>query len=58
MISILNFASYLLSLLSSLGNIIVDFLFADFLGYPLVYYMFGAGLVTFLTAKILLELIT
>lgn len=58
MIEIYNFCSYLLDLLSSLGNIVIDFLFRDFFGFPLVYYMFGGGLIAYLTAKIILELIT
>lgn len=56
--SVINVATYLLNLLSDLGSLLVNLLFRDFFGFPLAFYLFGSGLITYLVAKILLELIT
>ena len=58
MINIINVATYLLNLFSDLGSLLVELLFRNFFGYPLAFYLFGAGLISYLVAKILLELVT
>lgn len=44
--------------LSDFGHMIIEFLFRDFNGQPLIYYLFGAGLVVFLAAKIALAVVS
>lgn len=58
MVSILNFIKVLLDLFSDFGKIMVDVMFTEVFGYPLVFLMFGSGLLVWLFAKITFELLT
>lgn len=42
----------LLGYLKGLGVLILEFLFTNFLGSPLIYWMLGAGLIVYLGVKI------
>ena len=53
-----NICIPLFGYLSDFGNMILNFLFRDINGQPLVYYLFGAGLVVFLAAKIALAVVS
>lgn len=58
MVEFYNITKIFLEAFSDLGRMIVNLMFTDVLGYPLIYFAFGAGLAVYLIAKILLELIT
>lgn len=47
-----SFLLPIFSYLSNFGNMILDFFSRDFLGYPLIYWVFGAGLTVFLYVRI------
>lgn len=47
-----SFLLPLFSYLSDFGKMILEFFSRDFLGYPLIYWVFGAGLTVFLYVRI------
>lgn len=57
MIQLYNITQNIISYFTNLGNLLFDFLFRDFLGFPLLYWLFGGGLFVYLTAKIVLSLV-
>ena len=52
-----SFFSELFYRLVNVGRNVIEFLGEDFFGHPLIYWLFGAGLITYLTAKIVLNFI-
>lgn len=44
--------------LSNFAQLVLEFLFRDFNGQPLIYYLFGAGLIAFLVAKITISIVS
>lgn len=58
MIEFYNITKVFLDAFSDLGHLVVNIMFTDILGYPLIYFAFGAGLATWIVVKITLELIT
>lgn len=58
MIEFYNITKIFLDAFSDLGRLIVDIMFTDIFGYPLIYFAFGSGLALYLVVKITAELIT
>lgn len=52
-LEIYNFSQVLLNLLSDIGQRMINFMSTEFLGYPLMYWLLGAGLTIYLGYKII-----
>lgn len=57
-VSLYDFMQLCLNLFSDLGERIINFMSYQFLGSPLIFWVLGAGLLTYLTAKLIISIIT
>lgn len=56
-LEIYDFSLALLNLFADIGQRMINFMSTDFLGYPLMYWLLGAGLTIYLGYKIIGSLV-